>query len=437
VTLIPYSELPLRRDDNPLFAAADELRGLICRAYNAAPWAFIPPAATAPDFVRDVNRGFYDDFLCAEPLPPEPQDNGLTFADGCREFYRVTLDYTETPGNIQRSTFIDAFSVVNAYTSIDDGVYFLNITNTINGTTANLISVITNGDRITNNITITKLSGDPIGTCDDFQRPDPVIIFPPIVIVPTPNQTYEVPIEVTTFEFEGDTYIQPSFFTPISPIFFNFDGVNLNPTFAPDINFNPEFGGNGDNGDNPPSLPDIENVVNQGNQTVINQLTQTIENNQCDLTPVLNRIDGLSFQFDAAEILDIIRCYTEDELGDLEFSIATNADDGGIFPIPDNAVVAVIELVGLPTPQTRIQSGSGDAPNVVYWGWYAVDFLGEGPIQRQELHYSTQAVSLSDRNESIIINPIRGNQFRLGFVVSTKAECPTPEMLTIPITQSP
>ena len=381
------------------------------------------------------------DRICQRPAPPEVP--GSAYASGCENtVYRVEGEYTFFG---EQKTFGQDFNgqVVGAFWQPIPEGQVAGINNIVVRFCGGQTSVFGAPDATSppnfqrRRITIVPLTPEGGSCCPEIPPNPQFNVLPDSFIIPIGGNDVEVPIQWPGVELDIDNNVigfEPVIRTPLGEISFELGGLSWNPrvTISPDINIpigRPNSGGGG------ATPSEVTTIVDNSAEQTVNQITQFISET-VDLTPILEAINALAFEFDAAELLEIVRCYIERGLGEVETQVLASGSSGGTFDLPPNTLAVTFEATLPFTNQTRNQQGSGSAEQVWYWGWLAVG--GEPGFNggREPLFYENQVKNVPRGAANVTFNPVFQNTGRVTAIVQADA-CPTPEEFIVPVPQQP
>lgn len=411
-TLIPFDDLN-NPPFTPLSDAANGLRRLACDAYRAFPDQFAPTSAPGVGALRNAIDDFWDNALC--PPPQSPPQTG--FAPGCPVEYQLTVEgdlltADDTVFSPADETFSVGFNVVRVTYETD----YPQLTWIVTEASGSVRTILRNprnyprgGRWDIRSAVLSRVDGQPVNTsCDSPAEIEPDIIFPPIVNIPIGGDTYPIEINPVTFEIGGDTYFSPQFNTSLGPFEFSPIGVNVSPVFLPQIIPTVQPGNGG-------ATPvEVDSIINSANNNQTNNLEVIVNNvSTTQTTKITENVRG-----DLQALADFIECLIERSDESLSAELLATATPGDVIPLPPNTFAVYVMLAAAPSAKTRVQAGSGDAPTVYYWGWYAI---GQGGrfTSRHELHYQGQVVKVDRYQDSILVNPIYGNVARVVALIRT------------------
>lgn len=410
---ILYEDLPTTT--NPIGQFANGLRGALCAIHNNVPYAYsIPFENPLNDTVEDFWNG-----VCDRPSSPDGLRPG--FGGGCPIDYNVSATaFNEIDGEDQTESWV-VQGVQSAYwnpaaSPPQPGANNIIIAICGAGTTLRSLSFAGNALGARKRITVSPLGTETANCCGfpptvpptpNVLPPEVTINLPDIGPVTIPVQFPEVNVDL------GGNIIgfAPVIITPIGQFVFNAGGVSFNPR----ININPDItipiGGSGTGGG--VTAEEVQAITNNQTQVLSSDLADLLAQILGVLATIIDLIEALNFQCDLQPVLDLINCYfLELSFVEADVSIVSNSP-GGTFNLPDNTDSVVMELVFPPTPQTRVQSGSGTAAQVFYWGWYSLNAQATSDGDRRELYYRNHSTFVPSGTPSITVNPIRGNRFNL------------------------
>lgn len=431
---IPYSAVDAPQQGIEFIA--EGLQNALCFLQERIPYAHTPPnnqpgGSTVSDFWNQ---------RCGRSQTPTGQDPAI--ARGCNGTqYQVTANYTFF-GQPEFAVEVYNAPVVNAYwRPIPSGqvaginvvdVVFCDGTSTFFGTPNSTAPP----NYVRNNIEIAPLGAEGSVCCDDIPIPPIFNDIPPEVTINLPDGPIQLPITLPELTLDtGGNIIgfAPVFVTPIGRFSFDLGGVTFSPQFALNPNIRIPIGGGGSSqGGATPS--EVSTIVDNSATNTVNQLTQVIQQSECDLTPVLQAIDSLDFQLDFAEALELIRCYIVGGGGTIQPQSLVSSSAGGTWTLPDTTFAVVFGLQTPPTQATPIQKGAGDAPDVFFWGSYSVNQTMDGQGDRLPLHFASQVVPVPPGSNSVTMLPVYQNT---GSVIALQRlpACAQPEEFIIPIDQ--
>jgi hypothetical protein len=406
MVLIPWSQVASTAPELGSRVASG-IRDGVCNFRRNNPFLFDPISTTFPNLPTSrFNRGFWDEICSANPLPgsyPTPTSGGQ-----CPVQYRWFVDWSTPTVEATRqdpfnSTYLGpisnprfTFTRINNNTQTRIDFFF---------TPANLPEqtfFIGNGDAnatpFVRAVRFVRVDGqaDNCGTIPIVRN-----VLPPI------NNTFNTSINIGGVQTSVDitlgdinvvagnvTSFRPVFNTSIGEVVFTLGGVDIN------LNPNIVIGGDSEGG----SDVDLNPVLNAIDEAEINLSTQISE----VITNIENLGTLIEGEFDSLE--DLIRCCCCGENVTFQSTIIASSTEGGLFSLPDKCVALSIVADQPLTPGTKIQYGSGAAPNVFYWGWYSIGSDANNPGDRRELHYANQAVFLPQFAKSVTVNPIYTNK---------------------------
>lgn len=379
----------------------------------ACEWRRVNPLPTVyPGFFTDpiaraaqrANDRFWDR-VCPDVPPPANPPEQPFFGGQCPVFYRMTGFVTQTSG-AQAADF-ESF-IQGPLLGAD-----ITLTDQPNGqTTWSIFVRDANGNTRTNAIftgfrsqvndwyfRLTREDGQP-DNCGDSTITPPVVTQPPQVTVNAPviigGQEIVGPVTAIDLEINPDnTYtFSPQFEFNGIPFSILPEGVDIdvNPqlSFAPEVNANLNIGSVGGALDNIVSnIPQLLGLLFD-----ILDLIEGGGGGECDLQPLANYIE----------------CLLEKPNAQIRTEPITANNSGGVFAIDADCVGVVVNRTGELQPGTKIQSGSGVAPNVEFWGWFAWGNSGNF-TERTPLNYPNQFLIPPENVNQVLINPTFGNTF--------------------------
>lgn len=413
-----------------------------CAVHRLVPAMYrpiIPNLPSAPQgLLQPVIAGIWDD-ICQRPGPP-PGPTPAT-ALGCPIDYQIQARWRRPDQSIGTFTTTRT-GVTAAYWAVPEPPPGFNGRGNLEvrfcgGSTVNLF-VGDDGTSIDERleVTITPLGTEVAGCCSDppFVPPQNNAL-PPEFTINLPGGPVTIPIQWpgVTLDPEGNIIsFEPRITTPLGEVSFEGGGLSFNPRIpiAPEINIpigRPSNGGGG------ASSSEVSSIVNNSATQTVNELTQVI-NESCDIAPVLEAISDLMFEIDVAEVLEIIKCYIESGQGEVQSQVLASGTPGGTWALPQGTFAVLMQLTRPESPQTRTQFGSGSAPAVRYWGWYAVSDLANADGQRRELNFEAHTAPVGRNGERVLVNPIWGNTATVTAFFRPEV-CPMPEQFILPVPQ--
>lgn len=394
-----YDDLNDSPNRDPFSTLANGLRGLACQAFDTYRDLMLPPPDVASGLFRRAAEPFWDSVLC----PPPPGNYPLSYAPGCNVQYQAVR-----VGNVLRpngTVFSGANQTINIGTQVVrltyrvDGRQFAYVITRTSGAVDEIVqnpsTFPTGGTWDITSLAIARADGLPVNTaCDVPPVVNPEILFPPIINIDIGGDVFPVEISPVTYNVDGDTYFSPSFNTSLGPVQFDLGGVNFGPFFLPSLN----IGGGGQGGATPAEITQIVNNENNSQTTQIAQETK----------------------IELARLAEYISCLIERPNEQISTDTIASNQEGGIYSLPPGCFAVVIQRTGAIGIGTRIQSGSGTAPNVEYWGWYAIGRTGNYGV-RENLSYQDTIVFVPERANEIIINPTFKNRFTAIALISSNS----------------
>lgn len=382
------------------------IRRSLCQFRQNNPFLFDPISTTFPSTpLAAFNRGFWNEVCSLDPIPGAYPQN--VSGGQCNVQYRWFVDFSSPSVEGTRS---DPFNATYLGAIRNPRLIFTRINNdrqvrmdfqfqTVTGTTHTFFVV--NGD----------LDKMPFARAVRFVRvdgqPDNCGTIPVTRNVVRPiNNTFNTTVNIdgTDITFPvtlGDIQISnndvisfnPTLQTSLGDFSIELGGINIE--LVPDVVINPSTGG---------SSTDLQPVLNRIDESTL-QLSTEISEVITEISDLGTLITG-----EFADLENLIRCCCCDENVTFQSQIIVSDTFGGTFELPDKTVALSIVVSGDITPGTKKQFGSGTAPNVFYWGWYAIGSDANNPGDRRELHYSNQAVFVPEFAKSITVNPIYNNR---------------------------
>lgn len=410
MTLVRWDEMrtPVPRNRGPLAPLANQLRRAACQARRANPDLFRSPLLQPTALERRI-RGLSGDTwdrICDDlPLPPGAAYD-LPFGGGrCETLYRVNAFVDQTNG-LTASDFID-----NVPGPLS-GLRWIEVPTSPTSTSVRFRLVDRNGversegvfsgspDLISNlRFQIIRIDGLP-DDCPVPPEPDP----PPITEINNPvdveinlgGQTFNTPLTFNDYSVGDDNSVtwSPSFNVDGVDFTIQPDGVNID--FGPEFSFAPEVS---------PQLNigSIGGAIAQGLTDLAGLIDLLLQ-----ILDLLNNLGGGTGECDLTPVIELLNCYLGETNATFGQESVVGSSDGGNFALPDGTVAVIFQLNGVPTTQTRIQSGQSGSPDVVYWGWCSVGRDGVAG-ERQELHHSPQIFNVPKDFNNVTFTAIRGN----------------------------
>ena len=431
---IPYGNLDT--SPNPIAAVGRGLRDSLCFLHNNIPYAYsVPIPNPISDTIEDVWNGICD-------RPESPNTNRPATARGCQgTTYRVSATYTFFG---EQKSFQQDFNgqVVNAYWRpiADTASLGINVVDVLfcDGGMSFFASADASSP---DNYQRGQVSIAPLGTegtvcCGNIPIPPIFNNLPPEITINLPGSgpvTFPVTFPGVTFDVNGDIIgFDPIIITPIGRFSFDLGGIQFSPRFNLNPNITIPIGGGGGQGG--ASESQVQQIVDQSQNTIINNLTQEIQGIDVDLTPILQAISGLEFLIDLAQLLEIVACYIRNGQGEVEASVLAGATPGGRFELPDGTFAVLVEATQPISGFTRTQSGAGASSQVVYWGWFSLNWVEAADGVRTPLQYLDQSMGVEPDMVSITVSPTHNNTARVTAFRQTEP-CPVPTTLPFPIEQ--
>lgn len=409
MSLIPWENVrqPNGRRPSPLDAIASVGRQALCSVRQAYPPLFQNPLfeLTPPGrFVQQANDEFWN-FLCEDI--PIPANQGQTpFVGGqCPTFYRIVGRWKVVNSAPQNGFTLVPFvqgPIEQAYKRTDplpDGRVNVGVQYTPAGQASQFVGAIVGPSESIEyfDFSLERTDGQP-DTCGD--RPlvrQSIQNFNSTINAPIRigGQVTNQPITINNFEGDGNEYNwTPSVTLGDMTFRPTVEGLQLFPnpnfTFAPEVNL--DVGA----GSVPGAIANILEIL-PGALDLLTEILDLIEGGgggECDLEPLAN----------------YIRCLIEKPNASIE-SLTLVADSAsGIYPIDSRCVGVIVNRNPPLQPGTKIQSGTGNNPNVEFWGWASFGSSGNF-TERTPLNYqNTFLVPVPGANQ-VLINPTFGNTF--------------------------
>ena len=424
--LIPYEGLDT--NPNPIAQVARGLRDGLCGLHSTLPYG------NAPFGIGQLRReveGFWNG-VCQRPespFAPVPAEargcTGTTYlVTGTYRFFGEEKTFSNT---FNGQVVSAAWRPIPSGTSL--GINVIDVRFCDGGETFFGAPDASSPDNFQRGgIAIDVVGQEGTVCCGSITPPPTPNVLPPEITINLPGSG-PIIIPVTWPEVNLDVGgniigFAPVIITPIGRFNFTLPGIEFNPRF----NLNPDItipiGGGGDGG---ATEGEIQQIVNNQTTEIIQQLDVPIDDIIQLLNAIIDLINGLDFQCDLQPVLDLINCYFLEESTESDVRVLQTNSDGRRVTLPPNTTSVLIELVQPAPTSIRVQSGSGIAENVFYWGWFSInyDFNAVDGV-RQELHYATQSVRVEKNARSITVNPIRGARFNLAVFTRTFA-CSTTE----------
>ena len=431
---IPYGNLDT--SPNPIAAVGRGLRDSLCALHSTVPYAYRVPI---PNPISDTIEDVWND-ICDRPSAPP--GNVPASAGGCPIDYQVSASWLRPDGSTGNFTTTRS-SVVAAFWQSPlppPGVNGRgNLVVRFCGGSETVLFVGDDGFSVERqlNVEITPLGQETEGCCGDppFIPPtNPAL--PPVLDIDIGTGPITIPVQWpgAEFNFDGDLIgFDPIIITPIGRFNFDLGGLTFSPRFnlAPDVTI--PIGG-GDSGQGGATPSEVATIVDNSAINTVNQLTQVIQQSECDLTPVLQAIDELDFQIDLAETLALVRCYILGGGGTIQSQSLVTNSAGGTWGLPEGTFAVLFELQTPPTQATPIQKAEAGAPDIFFWGSYSVNLTADGNGDRKPLHFANQVVPVEPGSNSVTMLPVYQNIASVA-AIQRLPVCEQPQQFLVPVDQ--
>lgn len=347
--------------------------------------------------------------LCAPrdklPLPPTPPFSG----GQCNELYDLTLTVVfgnpdGTPGPADTRTFNNVqgpllgWSFYKPEGTIDGvGVRFLTATTSLDFGTQAIVP---------GNPSVSVNSIVPVDGTDQCGNPPDA--FPPVV-PPLAEVEVNLNVDFGGLEIPVTVNFQP-IIVPVLAIFRPTIAVNVGPItvqFGPDgVTFAPNFEVNApitiSPGVDPRPLPPSPRPIPSSEE--------------CDLSPVLDRLDQLDDKYD--ELLDCERCDKCYEEVVTAYGVLNSNVVNSLVGIPVR-----VQLENVFKPRNLPVQDGGDAPTVLYAGWFAWR-VGSSNLPRQPLHYAANTFLAPEGVTGFSYTGTYQTTWQATYIGKQEVECP-------------
>lgn len=411
---IPYQDLEVNTRNTPLNPIARAARTAICRVRQIAPFLFDYREGPLPDRVADFASGrqFWDNLCTDDPLPETNTD--IAFRGGqCNQLYNIA-------GNLRRSNgVIQSFGIVNMQGPLSRIWWTLELNP--EGTFRTYKLNVADVDGFVRTQTIGSEIVEERQVVDKWiqifpETPECGDNVPPPVLPPTPpaNQ-YTInniningqvgPITVSLPDLNVDLWPEFSFNPRIDMggFTFEFQLAGIDITFPEGV-----------------TIPGTSSGTNL--QPVLNRIDESTLAVRTDISEVLSELDELdeSINQQFAALESLIRCCCCEEGVTYESTTVSTNSSGGRFPLPANTVAVRIIASNVDVNRVRTQVGSGNAPDVYFWGWYSIAYGDGDGGDRIPLSFLSTAALVGAGAEFIAVNPYFGAECTVIAIVKNK-----------------
>lgn len=403
--------------DLPNVELARSLTNVLCQVRQNLPWAFDAGSTFTPGNPFPGNfsltRRFWDNQCRQNPLPA-PQRGAEGFVGGqCPVTYRVEFLLDRRGGNtiaIQTTDITGPLSRIWIETTGE---------NTTNRTWTGRVeaqsgasrsSVIgsdnpfgtANGSPYSNpRFRIIRMDGLP-DNCGDRPptisypaTPPPTFINLPVTIG---GQQREVRVDLPDLDVSNwpEYTFSPTIQIGDITARFDFGGVTVEYTPTTTIPTAP--------------IPDIQQNIENINNTT-NNTNNTVNNIENEIENVRNTVENINttinngIPVDLTEVINAIKCCCCENNVTYESEIVVSNSLGGIFGIPENTIAVIISGSDVDLDLIRTQTGGGDSPPVLFWGWYAVCYGNSSGGERIPLQFESHSVAVGEHAKAILVSP--------------------------------
>lgn len=407
--IVPWRDVfnPNVATGNPLLPIADAGRRAICQYRQAYPLAFQNPVVGLSSASRPLQR-FNEavwDRICPEPEYSIPTASPPFYGGQCDTFYRL-LGFVYLTNGSRASDFEDFLrgplaeaGIRRVQLSDTNSVWQIFWTDANNNSGVNSVFSGAPGQVRSYEFELRRNDGQP-DVCGDAPIPPVIINNPPPtsldVTVNLGNQIVNTTLTPTNLVINEDNSFE---FSPefelgdirIRPTIEGLD-VDLQPTLAlsPDVDVDLNVGGVGG------ALGNVLDILPSALE-LLTRILDLIEGGgggECDLRP----------------LADYIRCLIEKPNATINESTFVVNSGSGIYPISSGCVGVIVTRTGDLAAGTKVQSGTGNNPNVEYWGWASFGFSGNF-TERTPLNYQNTFLKPPANANQVLINPTFGNRF--------------------------
>lgn len=409
MSIIPWEEVrqPNGRRPSPTDAIAQIGRQALCRVRQAYTPLFQNPLfeLTPPGrFVQQANDEFWS-FLCEDIPIPADQGNTPFLGGQCPTGYKIVGRWKVVNGNPQNGFTLVPFvqgPVEQAYkrtNSLPDGRVNVGVQYKPAGQPSQFAGAIVGLSESIEyfDFFLERLDGLPDDCGDSPLERTPIQNFNTTINAPIRIGGQQVDQEITINDFEGDAVDYD--WTPsitVGDMVFRptIEGLQVLPN--PNFTFAPEVTLDVGTGSVPGAIASVLEIL----PSALDLLTEILDliegggGGECDLQP----------------LADYIRCLLEKPNASIESDSLVVNSSFGIYPIDSRCVGVVVNRLGPLQPGTKIQSGTGNNPNVEFWGWASFGRSGNFS-ERIPLHYQNTFLKPVPECNQVLINPTFGNTF--------------------------